>query len=193
MPRSREENREYMRKYRAKMRDGGGPPLTYRAAHQKVRNEKGLPSGSPCVECGKPGAQWSYNYQDPDELTDAADGPYSASSDFYESRCASCHRRYDLWQARLLKAGDGDGEPGAAAGRSELMVQSELDGMPQAVSLPSLRAAALAMARVLDDRTAVPQHPAAAGQLRQVMAELRGVQVEKAKSPLSVLRGGRAS
>jgi hypothetical protein len=53
------------------------------------------------------------------------------------------------------------------------LVWAELRSLPAAKGLQSLVAAALAMARVLDDPSAVPQHPAAAGQLRRLCLGLR--------------------
>jgi hypothetical protein len=83
--------------------------------------------------------------------------------------------------------------PGAGVESAESLVRAELDSLPASKTLLSLVAAALAMARVLDDAAAVPQHPAAAGQLRQVMAEVRAAKSEAGASPLTVLRGGRGA
>jgi hypothetical protein len=71
-------------------------------------------------------------------------------------------------------------------------VRDELDSLPASKVMGASVAAALAMAAVLDDSAAVPQHPAAAGQLRQVMAEIRSARAPTKQSALSVVRGGRA-
>ena len=73
------------------------------------------------------------------------------------------------------------------------LVQAELKALPQSVTLQASVAAALAMARVLDDPAAVPQHPAAAGQLRQIMAEIRSAKMPEQKSKLAMIRGGRSA
>lgn len=60
----------------------------------------------------------------------------------------------------------------------------------RAEAMPDLAAGALAMGRLLDDPTAGPQHPAAYGQLRAGMKELRaGGQQRGGK--LTAMRGGR--
>ena len=73
------------------------------------------------------------------------------------------------------------------------LVRAELKALPQSVTLQASVAAALAMARVLDDPAAVPQHPAAAGQLRQIMAEIRSAKMPEQKSKLAMIRGGRSA
>jgi hypothetical protein len=62
---------------------------------------------------------------------------------------------------------------------SEAMVESAEEAVRQQIDelgvmgdRPGLCAAALAMARVLDNPKAVPQHPAAAGQLVRTLGEL---------------------
>ena len=83
-------------------------------------------------------------------------------------------------------------EAGVASTVADL-VQAELKALPQSVTLQASVAAALAMARVLDDPAAVPQHPAAAGQLRQIMAEIRAAKMPEQKSKLAMIRGGRSA
>lgn len=99
------------------------------------------------------------------------------------------------YRSRNRHAGE---EPTDAAADMDLtssvrLVQAELDSLPASKGLQSLVAAALAMARVLDDPAAVPQHPAAAGQLRQVMGEIRSARAPAAVSKLSMIRGGRSA
>ncbi|MEO7260266.1 MAG: hypothetical protein ABI047_03250 [Jatrophihabitantaceae bacterium] len=55
----------------------------------------------------------------------------------------------------------------------ETLVGKELGELTSAAKMPGLGAAALAMARVLDDPTSVPQHPGAAGQLLRLMVVIR--------------------
>ena len=71
-----------------------------------------------------------------------------------------------------------------------VLVQEELDTLPGAPVLRSLTATALAMARILDDPDATPQKAAAAGQLRQVMAEIRAFKAAST-SGLTLIRNAR--
>lgn len=94
-----------------------------------------------------------------------------------------------LYQREYKRRRAAESYQAGSAGSTVEMVESELASMP---NLPAASVAvALAMARVLDDASAVPQHPAAAGQLRQVMGELRAVKAPADASRLAVLRGGR--
>lgn len=99
-------------------------------------------------------------------------------------------------QYRASKAAAG--HAGALAAASESgesavdLVRAELDSLPGSKTMFASVAAALGMARVLDDPAAVPQHPAAAGQLRQIMAEIRDAKPITGKSSLAMIRGGRA-
>jgi hypothetical protein len=52
-------------------------------------------------------------------------------------------------------------------------VQAELHGNPTADQRPGLVACALAMARILDNPLAMPQQPAAAGRLVELLDKLR--------------------
>lgn len=96
------------------------------------------------------------------------------------------------YRRRKVAAAAVEAQPPAERSVEE-RVQAELDTLPQAAAMEASVATALAMARVLDNRTAVPQHPAAAGQLRQVMAEIRAARALPGESRLSMIRGGRAS
>lgn len=55
----------------------------------------------------------------------------------------------------------------------ETLVEQELRSLTSADKMPGLGAAALAMARVLDDPSSVPQHPGAAGQLLRLIVTIR--------------------
>jgi hypothetical protein len=85
------------------------------------------------------------------------------------------------------------GPPGEAEETVEAAVRRELASLPSAASMPGQAAAALRLARLLDQaaRTA-PQQPAAAAQLRLTLEAIRSRVDTSAKSPLAVLRGGRA-
>lgn len=51
-------------------------------------------------------------------------------------------------------------------------MRRQLDALPAASNRPGLAAGALAMARILDNPLAVPQQPAAAGQLFSILNAL---------------------
>lgn len=70
-------------------------------------------------------------------------------------------------------------------------VRAELDTLPQAAQMLAASATAMALARVLDDPDSVPQHPAAAAQLRMTMAEIRAAKMLGGESKLTLIRGGR--
>lgn len=73
---------------------------TYKAAHARIRREAGSASLYFC-ECGEQAREWSYNYNDPDELLDADTGlKYSLHRESYTPRCAPCHRRMDAGMRR---------------------------------------------------------------------------------------------
>lgn len=92
-------------------------PISYRAAHDRVKKIKGKASAHPCVECGAPARDWAYASGDPDELY----GPtskgaswcrYSRDPSYYEAMCRSCHlgrdkkdnerelKEFRLWKER---------------------------------------------------------------------------------------------
>lgn len=70
----------------------------YGAAHERVKSDKGPASQHPCVDCGHQAHHWSYNHDDPDELTadDLGGLPYSLNSACYSPRCVPCHKLFDL-------------------------------------------------------------------------------------------------
>lgn len=78
--------------------------IGYRAAHRRVRAQRGPASDYRCVSCGRPAVHWSYSHDDPDEqLEDGS--PYSADPAHYRPRCAKCHRVFDAAhaQGRVLR------------------------------------------------------------------------------------------
>lgn len=78
------------------------PPetLTYRGSHDRMRHLSGSAKLHTCMDCGKPAQQWSYNHKDPHELLEyglsAGLLPYSLDHTYYEPRCISCHKLFDL-------------------------------------------------------------------------------------------------
>lgn len=75
-----------------------GDAPSWAAAHKRVHRVKGRASTHPCVDCGGPAREWSYDGRDPQELVGPAHGfmlAYSLDLDHYEARCSSCHRKYD--------------------------------------------------------------------------------------------------
>ena len=82
--------------------------LPYLNAHYHVRWQKGSASRKRCVDCGRKAQDWSYNNADPNEkwgLTKTGHVcAYSEDVSYYEPRCKSCHKRFDLAHARLRAA-----------------------------------------------------------------------------------------
>lgn len=76
-----------------------GDEVGYVGAHKRVHRERGQASAHTCVDCGAQAAQWSYNHNDPDELTGISRASiasrYSADPSYYEPRCHPCHRAFD--------------------------------------------------------------------------------------------------
>lgn len=119
--------------------------------------------------------------------------------------CVSANRDYSKRHARLHTIyGGKDGRVAPATARKperdpeklvETQVRAELTLLPRSAQMPGMSATALAMARVLDDPTAGPQHPGAAGQLRAIMKEIRASSSAAAggKSKLQLVREGGAS
>lgn len=73
---------------------------TYKAAHRRIYQVRGPASAYPCIDCGDQAAQWAYDHQDPDELTDVIDrkgtiAPFSLDPMHYRPLCRSCHARAD--------------------------------------------------------------------------------------------------
>lgn len=69
---------------------------SYGAAHQRVRNYRGSATLYTCHDCEGAAHEWSYDHQDPAEVTDDRGISYSLSIERYVPRCRSCHRRFDL-------------------------------------------------------------------------------------------------
>lgn len=74
----------------------------YRAAHRRVRKQRGRAALHPCHDCGKPAVSWSYNKKDPNELTQvmpwgekSVEAKFSLDPRFYVPRCHPCHTSFD--------------------------------------------------------------------------------------------------
>lgn len=68
--------------------------VRYAAAHIRVQRAKGKASEHPCVDCGGPAEDWSYEGGDPEERVELMKGSpitFSLNIDFYNPRCRVCH------------------------------------------------------------------------------------------------------
>lgn len=80
---------------------------SYKTLHSRLSRTRGRAAEHTCVDCGGPAAAWSYNNNDPDELTETQVGgslvAYSINLANYDPRCTPCHSRFDgagKWRAR---------------------------------------------------------------------------------------------
>jgi hypothetical protein len=71
------------------------PVVGYGAVHARITTDQGKASARTCIDCGTQAEHWSYNHDDPNEMTE--DGlPYSLSAQHYSPRCVPCHKAFDL-------------------------------------------------------------------------------------------------
>ena len=70
--------------------------VTYKGAHKRVKRDKGEARHQKCFACGEDADHWAYQHNDPNELRDLANRPYSTDPSKYVAMCASCHKEYDL-------------------------------------------------------------------------------------------------
>ncbi len=71
--------------------------VTYSGAHQRIYKRRGRASEHTCP-CGAAAEHWSYDHNDPDELTGTDKGyrvTYSVKIEHYVARCVLCHNRLD--------------------------------------------------------------------------------------------------
>jgi len=69
---------------------------SYQRVHTRLAEERGKASDAgPCVTCGRPAQEWSYDGTDPDHLHHEKGYPYSTDPSRYVPRCISCHRKRD--------------------------------------------------------------------------------------------------
>ena len=64
----------------------------HRKFHDRLRKERGPASHHPCVDCGKPAQEWSWDNGSSEDYGTKAIGE---SFDEYSPRCRSCHRIKD--------------------------------------------------------------------------------------------------
>ena len=113
--------------------------LSYRAAHERVRAERGPATAQRCAQCGRPAAVWCYDGADPAERTERRGRRYSADPARYRPRCRSCQRRAAV-HGRTVAGFDVDrAERLYAAGATAGGIGSLLQASPGAV-IAALRA-----------------------------------------------------
>ncbi len=119
----------------------------------------------------------------------------SATSYKNGCRCGDC-RQANRERIRLYRASKrGDPAPvdlpvDVGDGTVVDAVRRDLAGLQVAGERPADAAVALAMARLLDDSSAGPQHPSAAARLVDVMARLRADAPARFAGNVTRLRGG---
>lgn len=89
-----------------KSKSGIPGQLTYKWLHKRLRLERGPASDQPCVDCGSPAYDWSYDGLDPNQQLESVNGyvlSYSSSTSHYVARCRACHRRHDLLLSNQTK------------------------------------------------------------------------------------------
>lgn len=72
--------------------------VSYSGMHARLKRESGFACDLPCIDCGNPAADWSYDHRDPEELIYVRNGrprPYSLDPERYDPRCKSCHIEFD--------------------------------------------------------------------------------------------------
>jgi hypothetical protein len=80
------------------------------------------------------------------------------------------------------------------AGSVAAAIRAEIGNLPDGGNgRPGLAATAVKLGELLDDPTATPQHPAAAGRLRELLAEMRQGQAATGAGKLAQLRAVRAA
>lgn len=80
----------------------GGDAVTYHAAHGRVYRTRGSAKGYRCIDCGNRAAQWSYDGGAGSLELHAPEGDYCADPGFYDPRCISCHKKFDLHVRRTI-------------------------------------------------------------------------------------------
>src|ERR1700712_3273077 len=103
------------------------------------------------------------------------------------------HREYVREWRRRQRQGEGGlggGPPPPADGQVSVAqaTEDERASMPAASAMPALRALCRVLAECLDDPTERRHHPAAAGQLRAALGEVRSAQVPDGRSRLHATR-----
>ena len=73
-----------------------GDDASYRSIHQRIGRARGPASTHACLHCGKTARHWACDHTDPNEMTAAGYGSYSADPERYIPLCPPCHKRFDL-------------------------------------------------------------------------------------------------
>lgn len=101
-------------------------------------------------------------------------------------------QRLYMREYRASKAGHSDTDPVTPTGNTYSVttaVEAEIEALADhGTGRPGLAAVALKLAELLDNSSATPQHPAAAGRLRDLLIELRAGQPAADEGTLSRLR-----
>jgi hypothetical protein len=126
-----------------------GDDASYSAVHRRMRIAKGLASSYPCVDCGAPAANWSYDYKAADERVCSTGQPFSADPAHYHPRCLPCHRRFD---ANFLPS------PGRPIDR-EAVVRLHAEGVGANRIAAQMHVAVYRVTRLLDE-LGLPRLPA---------------------------------
>ena len=72
-------------------------PKTYRQIHLLLKETRGPARDYDCVSCGKPAAEWAYQYEGEQELRDEnGHWAHSLNPDDYLPMCLFCHRQLDM-------------------------------------------------------------------------------------------------
>lgn len=83
-----------------------GDGITYRQAHNRVKQAKGRASWFDCEVCDNTAIDWAYDHRDPNEKYDVDNRPYSVDMGHYIPLCRRCHIRLDagwfsIWRTRV--------------------------------------------------------------------------------------------
>jgi hypothetical protein len=85
-------------------RTGGIKPVTYSAAHYRVRSARGEVTGFSCKVCGNGAVNWAYNHNSTQEVVEVVRGcvvPYSENPEDYDPMCRSCHNDFDSGRVKV--------------------------------------------------------------------------------------------
>ena len=73
----------------------GDDITAYSTQHSRLKKYRGLAKDFPCVDCGRPADQWSYDHGCPDERYNDLGCAWCPHLECYSARDLECHRRYD--------------------------------------------------------------------------------------------------
>lgn len=110
----REQRQQYRERSNRRFRDGGRSadmpwpdrPISYSAAHYRVKAIHGAAGNHPCIACGNQAHTWAYDHSDPNPLISKGVGrfdgktyPYSLDPERYDPLCRGCHIKRDRYGA----------------------------------------------------------------------------------------------